>query len=132
MAIGTTGAGLALPAATAATTSPGLFQVTASLLLVIGIIFALAFVLRRVQGLRAGGQGGVLLRGGLQVGGRERVLLIEVQGRSLLIGVAPGSVRALHVFDPGETPPQPEIVNVNPAAFAERLRSLLRGNTGAG
>jgi flagellar protein FliO/FliZ len=115
-------------AAAASTTMPGPFHLAGSLFVVIAVIFAAAFVLRRMQGLRAGAQGGVILRGGLQVGARERVLLIEAHGRRVLVGVAPGSVRPLHVFEANERP-APELLPVQPAAFAEKLKTLLRSES---
>jgi flagellar protein FliO/FliZ len=108
--------------------APGLFEVASSLVLVVGVVFALAFVLRRLQNVRAGTPGNVVIRGGVQVGARERVLLVESSGRRLLIGVAPGSVRTLHVFDPSEVAALPEPASALPvsgAAFAEKLKALL-------
>ncbi len=116
-----------VPAKPAAPTSmPGPFNMAGSLFVVVAVIFGAAFLLRRVQGLRGAGQGGVVIKGGLQVGARERVLLIEAQGRRVLVGVAPGSVRALHVFEASEQASVPELLPVQPAAFAEKLKSLLK------
>lgn len=84
--------GSGLPAA-------GLGQTAFALLAVIALIFALAWLLRRVQGMRPGGRGALQLQGGLQVGTRERVLLLKAGETHLLIGVAPGRVQTLHVFD---------------------------------
>lgn len=113
---------------------PGAFNLAGSLLLVIALVFALAYVLKRVQNLRGAAAGGVIVRAGVQVGARERVLLVEASGRQVLIGVAPGSVRALHVFDPAEIAALPEsaapAAPASPAAFAERLRKLLAGPAG--
>ncbi|HZP12022.1 MAG TPA: flagellar biosynthetic protein FliO [Nevskiaceae bacterium] len=120
-----THASVVTPSASPATL-PGPFHMAGSLFVVIAVIFAAAFLLRRVQGLRGAGQGGVIIKGGLQVGARERVLLIEAQGRRVLVGVAPGSVRALHVFEAAEQASVPEMLPVQPAAFAEKLKSLLK------
>jgi len=102
-------------------------QVVTSLAFVIAIVFVLAFVLKRVQGLRGGANGNVIVRGGLQVGTREKVVLIESCGRRVLIGVAPGSVRTLHVFDPAEIAalPAPAITEIPANAFSEKLAALL-------
>jgi flagellar protein FliO/FliZ len=123
----TTATQLATPAAPAE--MPGPFHLAGSLFVVIAVIFAAAFLLRRVQGMRGAAQGGVVLKGGLQVGARERVLLIEAQGRRVLVGVAPGSVRALHVFDASENVTIPEAMPVQPAAFAEKLKALLKSTS---
>lgn len=69
-----------------------------SLMLVVGSIFVVAWLLRRVQNLRPKSVGGLRVHSGLSVGNRERVLWIEAGGQHLLIGVAPGRVNTLHVF----------------------------------
>lgn len=118
---------VATPSASPATL-PGPFHMAGSLFVVIAVIFAAAFLLRRVQGLRGAGQGGVIIKGGLQVGARERVLLIEAQGQRVLVGVAPGSVRALHVFEASAKASVPELLPVQPAVFAEKLKTLLKSD----
>lgn len=85
-----------LAAAPTATTA---LQTVGGLLLVIAAIFALAWLLRRVQALRPATAGLLRVHGGLQVGARERVLLVQAGETHLLIGVAPGRVQTLHVFD---------------------------------
>ena len=77
----------------------GMLQSMLGLLVVVGAIFALAWGLRRVQGLRPKSAAGLQVHAGLSVGARERVLWIEAGGKHLLIGVAQGRVNALHVFD---------------------------------
>ena len=102
----------------------GLGQTALSLLLVLAAIFALAWVLRRVQGIRPGAAGSLQVQGGLQVGAKERVLMIRAGDKHLLIGVAPGRVQMLHVFDHAPVAAEP----LPPAAnFAEALRKALRG-----
>eukprot|EP00456_Euglypha_rotunda_P019852 TRINITY_DN1750_c1_g2_i6.p4 TRINITY_DN1750_c1_g2~~TRINITY_DN1750_c1_g2_i6.p4 ORF type:complete len:112 (-),score=32.21 TRINITY_DN1750_c1_g2_i6:133-468(-) len=77
----------------------GMLQSMLGLLVVVAAIFALAWVLRRLQGLRPKSAAGLQVHAGLSVGARERVLWIEAGGKHLLIGVAAGRVNALHVFD---------------------------------
>ncbi|MDB5969835.1 MAG: fliO [Hydrocarboniphaga sp.] len=97
-----------------------------SLMLVIGAIFLLAWILRRVQNLRPKGTGALRVHSGLSVGNRERVLWIEAGGQHLLIGVAPGRINTLHVFDSA-----PESADIAPASgpaapnFGELLKKAL-------
>src|SRR5436190_183682 len=116
-------------AAPAPAAMPGATQVVSSLFFVIAIVFVLAFILKRVQGLRGGASGGVVVHGGLQVGARERVVLIESCGRRVLLGVAPGSVRTLHVFDPSEIAALPATsiseISTPASAFAQKLKAML-------
>jgi flagellar protein FliO/FliZ len=102
----------------------GLAQTGLSLLLVLAAIFALAWVLRRVQGFRVAGSAVLQVQGGLQVGPKERVLWVRAGDAHLLIGVAPGRVQTLHVFEHA-----PEVLPAGPAgpAFADALRKRILG-----
>lgn len=76
-----------------------LMQVFGSLIVVIGLMFAVLWGLRRFNGVggrAAGGQLQVISSVGL--GQRERAVLVRAGDQQLLLGVAPGSVRTLHVF----------------------------------
>ncbi|MEQ8515125.1 MAG: flagellar biosynthetic protein FliO [Chromatocurvus sp.] len=75
-----------------------LAQVLGSLVLVVLCLVGVIFLLRRVN--RIGQSGGAPLRvlGSASVGTREKVVLLAAGGEQLLLGVAPGSVRTLHVF----------------------------------
>ena len=88
----------AAAASSAASTLPGFGQMALSLLVVLGLIFALAWGLKRLQGLRVTGGASLRIHGGLQVGAKEKVLLIEAGGQHLLIGVSAGGVNTLHVY----------------------------------
>jgi flagellar protein FliO/FliZ len=97
-----------------------LLQVGLGLAVVLGAIGLAAWLLHRLG--RVGGALGGALRvvGGLSVGTRERVVLVQVGERQLLLGVAPGRVQTLYVLDQPLSAPQP------PAEFAAALRTLIR------
>ena len=62
------------------------------------------------------------------VGQRERVVVVEVGGSWLVLGVAPGQVRALHTL-PAQTPletPSAGLQGTTPAsAFSQKLLESL-------
>jgi flagellar protein FliO/FliZ len=91
-----------------------------SLLLVIGLILLCAWLLKRMGNLQAGGGGVLKLRASLAVGMKERVVLIEAAGETLLLGVSPGGVTCLHRFDA----PVPSEAAA-PGAFAQLLHTQL-------
>lgn len=107
-------------AAPAASQSPAavgagsLTQVTLSLLLVLGIVFAAAWLTRRLKGLGKFGNNGVQVITDVAVGTKERVVLVQVGKQQLLLGVAPGRVNTLHVLAEPVTP-QPSNNSVTPA-----------------
>jgi flagellar protein FliO/FliZ len=129
--------GSASTAAAGAATLPGFGQTALSLLVVLGAIFALAAGLRRLQGLRAGAGRSLRISETLQLGPKERLLLVEAAGKHLLVGIGGnGQMQTLHVYDgvpvtAVDAAVEPVAVSARPplvAAFAEVLkRSLGRG-----
>jgi flagellar protein FliO/FliZ len=111
------------PAAPVASIST-LAGMAGSLLLVIGLILLCAWLLKRLGGLQAGGGDLLRVRASLGVGLKERVVLVEAAGETLLLGVSPGGVTCLHRFDG----PLPESA-ARPAGFAQLLQKQLGGGT---
>jgi flagellar protein FliO/FliZ len=73
-------------------------QLVFGLLVVLAAIALGAFLLRRL-GKFSGPAGGALrILGGVSLGARERVVLMQVGDQQLLLGVAPGRVQTLHVL----------------------------------
>ncbi|MFZ1829846.1 MAG: flagellar biosynthetic protein FliO [Candidatus Competibacteraceae bacterium] len=79
-----------------------LAQLTLGLVVVLALAVGLSWLLRRYALPRDG-----LIRvvGGLPLGARERLLLIEVDEVRLLIGVTAQHMQTLHVFNPPAAPP---------------------------
>ena len=76
-----------------------ILQLVLSLALVIGIIILFAWLMRRAGGLHGQAGGTLRILGGLSLGTREKLVLVKVGETQLLLGVAPGQVRKLHVLD---------------------------------
>jgi len=74
------------------------------LIVVIALILGLAWAVRKYGRLPANNQIEMKVLGGLSLGTRERAVLIEVEGKRLLLGVAPGRVETLHVMNDKEKP----------------------------
>lgn len=69
------------------------------LFIVLMIIFAAAWLLRRFGGAAFQGSGVIRVIAAVSVGGRDRVTLVDVGGQQILLGVSPGRINTLHVFD---------------------------------
>lgn len=103
--------------APAAVGAGSLTQVTLSLLLVLGIVFAAAWLTRRLRGFGRFGGGALQVITEIGVGTKERVVLVQVGNKQLLLGVAPGRVNTLHVLEePVTTHTQAPNNAVTPAA----------------
>ena len=88
-----------------AAVAPGggmLGQLPLGLVVVLALAVGLSWLLRRYALPRDG-----LIRvvGGLPLGSRERLLLVEVDKTRLLLGVTATQIQTLHVFAPGTAPP---------------------------
>lgn len=119
--------------------SPGvstgnLVQVTLGLLLVLAMIVGIAWLLRRYGRLQSAASGSLKILGGLSIGPRERVVLLQVGDTQLLVGVAPGRVQMLHVLDEPLITPEISpssgisggISGNDVRSFAERLSAAIK------
>jgi flagellar protein FliO/FliZ len=90
-----------------------------NLIIVLALIFALAWVLRRVRGLRNNLPGQMTIKSTLSLGMKDRVVLIEAAGEHLLLGVSPSGITKLHRY----TKPIPES-EIPENQFSTLLRKL--------
>ena len=120
----------ATPAATPAT-PPGslggqLAQMVFGLLLVVGLIFFLAWMLRRLQSTAVKGGQVIEIVGSRAIGPRGRLLLVQVGKEQILISHTPGSIEALHVM--AEPVDVPDGARQATPEFAQRLMELMGKN----
>ncbi|BDM21681.1 MULTISPECIES: flagellar biosynthetic protein FliO [Pseudomonas] len=114
---------VAAPAAAPGSLGGQLAQMVFGLLLVVGLIFLLAWVLRRMQGATPKGGQVIEIVGSRTIGPRDRLLLVQVGKEQILIGHAPGSIEALHVLaEPVEVPASARQATPE---FAQRLMELM-------
>lgn len=74
-------------------------QVMFGLLVVLASIVLIAWLARRFGAGSFLGSGEMKVVASVAVGTRERAVMIDVAGQQMLLGVAPGRVNLLHVFD---------------------------------
>ena len=125
-------AALAAPlAALAAESSPGpgigsVVQVSLGLGLVLIMVAAAAWLARRLGVGSTRSDGTVTVRGGVAVGQRERVVVVEINDTWLVIGVAPGRVSALHALPRPQDAPAPQ--ESPQRSFAQRFKRALENS----
>lgn len=107
---------------------PGLFGAFFALLLVLGLIVGLAWLLRRLPGSGFRPADSLKVVASLQLGAKERAVVVEVGGRQLLLGVTPAGISRLHELPeplpPVEPPKLPDLKNL--PNFAQLLAQRLR------
>ena len=121
--------GLLSPGAQAAESLPqtsgfaALVQALFGFVIVLGLLYGFFWLLRRFAPGQTGAQGIVKVVGGVMLGPRERIVVVEVQDTWLLVGVTAGQVSPLHSM------PRPEGVETTAQpvpAFADKLADLLK------
>jgi flagellar protein FliO/FliZ len=70
-----------------------------ALLIVLAIFFFCVWGMRKLSGMSAGGTEKMRIIGGLSLGMREKVILLQVGKKQLVLGVTPGRIDALHVLE---------------------------------
>lgn len=99
-----------------------LLQLLFGLIVVLMAIGATAFLFKRLGRLPQG-PGMLRVIAGLNLGARERAVLVQVGDKQLLLGVAPGRVEALYVL---EHPVDAPLSHLPAGSFAERLAQLMK------
>jgi flagellar protein FliO/FliZ len=114
----------------------GLLRVILALLVVLAAVLAAAWLARRMRAFSGGADSSSLeMLAQLPLGTRERAVLVRVGDCQVLIGVAPGNVRTLHVLERPSSPKsaaspadgaaaQPSESAVRPTFKALLLKSL--------
>ena len=76
-----------------------LLQVLGSFVVVILLLVAVLVMLKRFNGVSTSMGGDMRVVSSVGVGQRERAVLVQVGEQQFLLGVGPGNVRTLHIFD---------------------------------
>jgi flagellar protein FliO/FliZ len=83
------------PAMTAGPAAGSLLQTIAALCLVLGLLAVLAWFMKRYGPKAQAGSAHVKLVGALNLGGRERIMVVEVGDQWIVVGASPGRINAL-------------------------------------
>lgn len=76
-----------------------ILQILLSFVAVIAFIFGFAWLMRRSGRFGAAGGRGLRIVSSLSLGMREKIVVVKVGDTSLVVGVAPGQIRTLHVME---------------------------------
>jgi len=111
-----------MPAALEPISSPYLLKLTGGLLLVVLLILALAWLVKRFNLNQQSGNGLIRIIAGLSVGTRDRILLLQVGEEQILLGLTPGRIEKLHTL--AQPLDAPDAGSVS-ASFAHKLNRLM-------
>jgi len=105
-------------------------QMFFGLFIVVGLIVGMAWFMRRMGSMSGMSAGNLKVVGGVSVGQRERIVLVQAGETQLLVGVAPGEIRTLHVMDEPIVTTTQANTNVT-SGFAEKLHAAIKNRGGA-
>jgi len=117
------------PKQMARTVSSGdMLQWGGGLLLVLAVFFFCVWAMRKLSGISVGGTEKMRVIGGLSLGMRERVVLLQVGKKQLVLGVTPGRIEALHVLEGDQclNKDEPIPLQLN-GGFAQKLAQVMKG-----
>lgn len=101
-------------------------QIMISLILVLAIIFMGAWLVKRYGRFSAVADGQLRVLGMLSVGQKERIMLLQIGAKQLLVGVTPSRITTLHELDePIIIQEQNSTGDVKPS-FSQRLQDALK------
>lgn len=122
------------PMTMAPTSSSGsLLQTIFALMFVLALLIALAWAMKRYGPKALGGNSKMRVISSLNLGGRERIVLIEVADQWIVVGASPGRINALATLprQEGELPILSSAQNGPAAAnFSEWLKQTIEKRNG--
>lgn len=117
------------------TTESGLFRMILGLLVVLALFVGLAWIVKRMVPKISGTDSLIKLKGGVSVGSRERVVVVQILNRLIVVGVAPGHVTALANLDASRSEDYEQVKGedmisrsdkIAPGTFKEWLKNATR------
>jgi len=102
-----------------------LLQLILGLVVVIISIVALSWLSKRMQRLQSSTDGSLKIIDGINMSARERVVLLQAGDKQILVGVAPGRINALHVFDESIVDVNNDLITSNAGSFSEKLSAMI-------
>lgn len=102
------------------------------LAIVLGVFFVCVWGMRKLSGLSVGGTEKMRLVGGLSLGMREKVILLQVGKKQLILGVTPGRIETLLVLEGDDCLQKEEPLPVSTgASFTQKLAQAMRAKPDA-
>ena len=93
------------------------------LILVVGAILVVGWLYARAQGLRGSSGNAISVVASRSLGAKERILVVDVGGKQLVLGMTANQIQTLHVLD---EPILDEKAATQGGLFADRFRAALR------
>jgi flagellar protein FliO/FliZ len=125
--------GIDAPKQAVRTISSGdMFHWMIGLLIVLSIFLLCVWAMRKLSRISVNGAEKMRIIGGLSLGMREKIVLLQVGKKQLILGVTPGRIDALHVLEGDDCLSRDEPASVNiDTGFAQKLAQVIKGRSDA-
>lgn len=116
-----------MPQAAPGPSTGSLLQTIFALVLVLALLAALAWAAKRYGPRVTGSSAHLRMVGALNLGGRERILVVEVGDQWIVVGASPGRVNALATMPKGDASASAALAGHTPSAsnFADWLKQTI-------
>jgi flagellar protein FliO/FliZ len=104
-----------------------LLQTILALVLVLALLAGLAWAAKRYGPRMAGNSANLRMVGALNIGGRERIMVVEVGDQWIVVGASPGRVNALATMPKGDATASASLAGHTPSAssFSDWLKQTI-------
>jgi flagellar protein FliO/FliZ len=104
-----------------------LLQTILALVLVLALLAGLAWAAKRYAPRMAGNSANLRMVGALNIGGRERIMVVEVGDQWIVVGASPGRVNALATMPKGDAASSATLAGHMPSAssFSDWLKQTI-------
>lgn len=103
-----------------------LANVATALILVLGAIVGSMWLIKRLSGVRNLAGGRISVTSGLNIGPKEKIVLINCADKQILVGVTANSIQTLHVFTEDDIAVSDLTQPAEIHPFAQRLSKMLK------
>ena len=123
--------GTDIPKQPARTVASGdIAQWSIGLLIVLSVFFLCVWGVRKLTGLTVSGAEKIRVVGGLSLGLREKVIVLQVGKKQLVLGVTPGRIETLHVLEGDDCLiKETTVAATAETGFAQKLLEAIKART---
>ena len=116
-----------IPQAAPGPSTGTLLQTILALVLVLALLAGLAWAAKRYAPRMAGNPANLRMVGALNIGGRERIMVVEVGDQWIVVGASPGRVNALATMPKGDAASSATLAGHTPSAnsFSDWLKQTI-------
>jgi len=98
------------------------------LIVVLALFFFCVWLMKKMGALPVNNKDSMKVIGGLSLGMREKLVLVQVGGKQLVLGVTPGKIDKLLVLEGEEKLFQQREANDKEGDFSHKLKQIMSGS----